>query len=129
MAWSINQLPSVPTQAVLILILAATGVPLCTHAVRRLNRKDPGCVVWDEIASLPITFFLIPADLMWSPTVLLAGFALHRVFDITKPPPARQLERLPDGLGVMADDWAAAVYSCLVLHGLLWWLPPGCYGG
>ena len=47
----------------------------------------------------------------------LAGFLLHRLFDITKPPPARQLERLPDGLGVMADDVMASVYACLALAG------------
>ena len=43
------------------------------------------------------------------------GFLLHRLFDITKPPPAAQLEGLPDGLGVMADDLAAAIYAALVL--------------
>ena len=39
----------------------------------------------------------------------------HRLFDITKLPPCRQLERLPDGLGVMADDWAAAAYAAAIL--------------
>ena len=71
----------------------------------------------DEIASLPITFFLVPID---SVGVAAAGFALHRLFDISKPPPIRQIERLPAGLGVMADDWMAGVYSCVALHALLW---------
>jgi phosphatidylglycerophosphatase A len=81
------------------------------------NVKDPGCIVLDEIASLPITFFLVPMN-SW--IVVAAGFALHRLFDISKPPPARQLERLPEGLGIMADDWAAGVYSNLVLHALIY---------
>jgi phosphatidylglycerophosphatase A len=50
----------------------------------------------------------------------VAGFLLHRLFDITKPPPAAQLENLPEGLGVMADDLAAAIYACVVLYGIAW---------
>jgi phosphatidylglycerophosphatase A len=101
-----------------IAAICAAGVPLCTAAVRRLGgKKDPGSIVFDEIASLPITFLLVDTDRPW---LLGLGFLLHRVFDITKPPPARQLERLPDGLGVMADDWVAGVYSNLALHALIW---------
>ena len=97
-----------------IVALFVVGVPLCTAAVKRLGgKKDPGCIVFDEIASLPITFFLVP---MTEPLVVLAGFALHRLFDITKPPPARQLESLPDGLGIMADDVIAGIYSNLALR-------------
>jgi len=79
--------------------------------------KDNQAIVWDEIASMPIVFLLVP---MTGWTVAVVGFALHRLFDITKPPPARQLERLPDGLGVMADDWIAALYACLALAALAW---------
>ena len=50
--------------------------------------------------------------------IALAGFLLHRLFDITKPPPCGQLERLPEGLGVMADDLMASIYACLSLFGL-----------
>ena len=56
---------------------------------------------------------------------LVAGFVLIRIFDIAKPPPVKQLEKLPDGLGVMADDWAAGVYACGALHLLLWLTPLG----
>ena len=45
---------------------------------------------------------------------------MHRLFDITKPPPAGQLERLPEGLGVMADDLMAAIYGAIALYGLAW---------
>ena len=112
-------------EVLVIVVVCLLGIPICTRAARALGgEKDPGAIVLDEIVSLPITFFLVP---MSSVAVIFAGFALHRLFDIAKPPPVRQLERLPDGLGVMADDWAAGVYSCLVLHGLLWlkWLPTG----
>jgi len=51
------------------------------------------------------------------PPSLLGGFLLFRLFDIVKPPPARQFERLPEGTGIVADDLAAAVYAGLVLWG------------
>ena len=76
-------------------------------------------MVWDEIASMTITFFLVSQTDMNRWTVLLAGFVLHRIFHISKLPPLNRLERLPAGLGVMADDWMAGVYSCVSLHLLL----------
>jgi len=49
---------------------------------------------------------------------VLAGFLVFRALDILKPWPARRLERLPGGFGIMADDVMAAVYGNLVMHGL-----------
>lgn len=121
LAWVIGWMPWY-WQTPAIVAVCAAGIPVCTIAARSLgNVKDPGCIVLDEIASLPITFFLVPMD-SW--LVVAVGFGLHRLFDITKPPPARPLERLPEGLGIMADDWAAGVYSNLALHALrsLGWL-------
>jgi len=107
-----------PIRVVVIVAICAAGIPICTAACRRLGgAKDPGSIVLDEIASMPMTFFLIP---MTGLQVVFAGFLLNRAFDIAKPAPARQLEHLPEGLGVMADDWAAGIYSCLVLHLLVW---------
>jgi phosphatidylglycerophosphatase A len=121
LAWSISLIPNVWLQLVVVLAICALGVPICTIAARLLGSKeDPQQVVFDEIAAVPITFFLVPHEVIQRPLVLLAGFLLFRLFDITKPPPARQLERLPTGLGIMADDWAAGVYACLALHAILW---------
>ena len=88
-----------------------------------LGKKDPGEVVWDEIATVPIVFLFVDPRLMTRPETLLVGFALHRLFDISKPPPVRNLEKLPDGLGIMSDDVAAAIYGCIAMHGLLWVWP------
>jgi phosphatidylglycerophosphatase A len=121
LAWAINSIPSLAIQIAIIIAICLLGIPICTIAARRLgNLKDPGCIVLDEIASLPITFFLVPVAAFERPWVVVAGFVLHRIIDITKPPPAPQLERLPEGLGIMADDWSAGVYSCLLLHAILW---------
>jgi len=56
--------------------------------------------------------------------LLVAAFALHRLFDITKPFPCRQLEHLPAGLGIMADDWGAAAWMAVALTACRWcgWL-------
>jgi phosphatidylglycerophosphatase A len=118
LAWAAGQLPGIGWQIVAIGIAVLVGVPLTTSANRALGaEKDHQAIVWDEIASVPIVFLLVP---MANWKIAAAGFALHRLFDITKPPPARQLERLPEGWGVMADDVMAAIYAGLALWGLAW---------
>jgi phosphatidylglycerophosphatase A len=118
LAWAIGGLPGIGWQLLAIVALIAVGIPLCTAAGRALGgKKDNQAIIWDEIVTVPIVFLLVPLS-SW--TVALVGFLLHRLLDITKPAPARQLERLPDGLGVMADDVAAGVYACLALAGLAW---------
>ncbi len=122
LAWAVGLL-SWQVALLVIVILCVLGIPLSTRAARDLGgKKDPGIIVWDEIASMPITFFLVP---MASIEVVLIGFLLNRIFDISKFPPANYLEHLPDGLGIMSDDWAAGIWSCLALHLILWlgWLP------
>jgi phosphatidylglycerophosphatase A len=95
------------------------AVALCGEAERRLGTSDPGEVVLDEFVAMPICFLgwdrLPESWPAW--VVLLAGFGLFRLFDIVKPLGISQLQRLPGGWGVVADDIAAALVSCAVLHG------------
>jgi len=60
---------------------------------------------------------LIGAPLAWQS--FLAGFIIFRVFDIVKPSPVRQLERLPEGTGIVVDDVAAGLYGLAVMQLLL----------
>ena len=123
LAYGIAHLPGVALQIGAISAVIAASIPICSTAALQLGgAKDPGAIVLDEIAAVPIVFAFIPPDrLSWhSPWVWLAGFVLFRLFDITKPPPARQLERLPEGLGIVADDLAAAGYACAALHLLVY---------
>jgi len=118
LAWAISHLPGVGWQVVAIAVLFAVGIPVATAAGRALGgSEDNQAIIWDEIVTVPVVFLLVPLT-NWK--IALAGFLLHRLFDITKPPPAAQLEQLPDGLGVMADDLMAAIYACLGLYGLTW---------
>jgi len=121
LSWAILQVPSALGQIAIIAAICLAAVPICTAAARRLgSAKDPSAIVLDEVVSLPIVFLFVPADqLSHQPWLWAAGFVLFRLFDVTKPPPARQLERLPDGAGIVADDIAAALYSCAVLHVLI----------
>ena len=74
-----------------------------------LGRKDPGPVVVDEGAGICLTLLYQPMH--YGTWVVVAAFIAFRIFDVTKPPPCRQLERLPTGWGILADDLAAAVYA------------------
>jgi phosphatidylglycerophosphatase A len=108
-AWAIGQLAGVGWEIAAIAVAFVVGIPITTAANRALgSEKDNQAIIWDEIATLPVVFLWAP---MANWKVALAGLALHRLFDITKPPPARQLERLPAGLGIMADDLMAAIYA------------------
>jgi len=117
--WLASSQSPPPVRPVLALALAvaavAAGIPAATRVARASRRKDPQFVVIDEVAGQLIT--LIAAPLTWKS--LLVGFILFRGFDIVKPPPVRQLERLPDGAGIVLDDVAAGFYAWGVMQTLL----------
>ena len=73
---------------------------------------DPGKAVWDEFLGMWITCILLPPTLPW----LAAAFICFRVFDVLKPWPARRLENLHGGWGIMADDIAAGIYGFVLLN-------------
>lgn len=112
-----------------ILLGIAASVWLCGKAEKLLLQKDPSSVVLDEIIAVPICFvpwvaglwhhsgaFPEPAAFFTSKTWWMTGaiFALFRVFDILKPWPVKQSQRLPGGWGVTVDDVLAAAYVALV---------------
>ena len=103
-----------PTPNGLLLVLLvgtalsiAAGVPAATIAARESARHDPQFVVIDEVAGQWIALLGSPADFRHGIIALI----LFRIFDITKPFPARQLERLPEGWGIVFDDVAAGLYA------------------
>jgi len=96
-------------------IAVAIGIPAATAAAQASGVKDPQFVVIDEVAGQWITLLFAPVS--WK--TLLAGFILFRGFDIVKPPPVRQLEKLPEGTGIVADDLAAGAFGLAILQALL----------
>ncbi len=82
------------------------------------GEKDCQKIVIDEIAGMVVTFIAIPFNWMTA----LAGFILFRLFDITKPPPIYQSQRLKGGWGVVIDDVVAGAFANIVLQiGLSLW--------
>ena len=97
------------------IVVIIVGIPAATRIVRASGLKDPQFVVIDEVAGQLVTLVAVP--LAWK--TFLAGLILFRVFDILKPPPVRQLERLPEGFGIVIDDLAAGLYALICMHLLL----------
>jgi phosphatidylglycerophosphatase A len=96
----------------LALLLLAPAIWAAGVSAREAKLEDPQFVVVDEVIGQWIALAGAPS-LNWKS--YLAAFALFRLFDIVKPPPARQMERLPGGLGINADDVMAGIYAALVL--------------
>jgi phosphatidylglycerophosphatase A len=97
---------------VLAAVLFLPGVWAAGETARLKQLKDPGIVVVDEVIGQWITM-AGASPLNW--TSCIAALALFRLFDIWKPWPVRQLEALPGGLGINADDVMAGVYGAAVL--------------
>lgn len=74
--------------------------------------EDPGKAVWDEFVGLWVTCLLLPKELGW----LAAAFVCFRILDVLKPWPARRLESLHGGLGIMADDFMVGIYGAILLN-------------
>lgn len=106
---------SAAVQGLAIVVLLVAGSLSGSVAERHFGRTDPGQIVIDEVMGMLITLFLNPVG--W--TGAIVGFGLFRAADILKPFPARRLERLPGGVGVMADDAMAAIYANLALRATL----------
>lgn len=97
------------------IVLTAVGIWVADIVARDTGLKDPQLVVIDEVAGVLVT--LSVAHPTWG--ALAAGVVLFRLFDQTKPWPARTAERrLPGGWGIVLDDVAAGVWGALVLYGL-----------
>jgi phosphatidylglycerophosphatase A len=128
--------PAEPWQSVLILALLIVWswitVALGDWAERYYNVKDSQVFVTDEVAGFLLTVLLFHnADAPWITT--LWAFPITRAIDIVKIPPARRLEKLPSGWGVLADDLLGSVYAAGVLW-IAWYMLdevgpwPGLFG-
>jgi len=96
-------------------ILVIAGVVAAGHVARLVGIEDPGIVVVDEVAGMWVSLLFLPL----TPVTAAAAFVIFRIFDVVKPFPARRLEDLPGGYGIMCDDLMAGAYANLVLRGIL----------
>ena len=110
-----------------LLVSCYLTVVLSPWAERHWKKKDPGNYVLDEVAGFLVTVLLFrlpdPSDLTNLGLVVFWAFMVTRAIDIIKPPPARQLEALPQGWGILLDDIASSLYAAGLLHVGVWLLP------
>jgi phosphatidylglycerophosphatase A len=115
LAYSLPASLRTPVLIALAVLITLIGIPAATSVARSSGIKDPQFVVIDEVAGQLVTLIAVP--FAWK--TFLLGFILFRGFDIVKPPPVRQVEKLPEGTGIVLDDVAAGLYACGVLHLLM----------
>ncbi len=101
------------TLLAMIIVLLGPGIWSATVTERAAKTHDPGMVVIDEVLGQWVTL-LGAAALGWK--VFVVAFVLFRIFDIWKPFPVRNFERLPEGFGIVTDDLAAGIYGALILY-------------
>lgn len=100
--------------AVTVLIL---GFLVSGKMEAMMGRKDPGCVVIDEVAGILIAFFMLPLSI----PVVLTAFFLFRAFDMFKIFPVNKLEHLDGSVGIMTDDLVAGIYTNIIMHLAIRW--------
>ena len=115
LAWAWWGCSSIGLQVAAAAIALVLGVWSGEQVARRLRDKDPSLVVIDEIAGMWVTLVALP----WNPVTVVAGFFMFRLFDVFKPYPARDLERVPGGWGIMLDDVVAGIYANLAVRVVL----------
>ena len=109
----------IPVNPVIIMLTAGLGIFSSGVYARITGKEDPGEIVIDEVVGMWIALY------GQGPGLFVPAFGLFRILDIVKPFPVRNLERLPGGIGIMADDIAAGILANLILRGTCWLLFSG----
>jgi phosphatidylglycerophosphatase A len=104
-----------PVYFLFIFCIMVLGLLTSGKAEKLLNRKDPGCIVIDEIMGMLIALSFLPSDAK----IVILAFLIFRILDMLKPFPAERLQNLHGAIGVMGDDLVAGVYANIVLQVIL----------
>ena len=94
-----------------IFCIIVLGLLTSGRTEKLLNKKDPGCIVIDEVAGMLLALSFMPYDFK----IIFLGFIIFRILDTLKPYPAGRLQYLRGSFGVMADDLIAGIYTNIVL--------------
>jgi len=98
-----------------VILIIILSIIVSSFSIEIFESEDPKQVVADELCGFLVTMFLVSPSLL----NILLGFVIFRLFDIIKPLPIRRIEQLPGGFGIVLDDVAAGIYSCIVIHIIL----------
>ena len=104
---------ALPLALLCVVLLIGMAVWIAADAEKLLKKKDPGCIVIDEIAGMAVTLVGLPFNL----TTAVIGFIIFRILDISKPFPIRTLDkRVSGGVGIVIDDVVAGIFANLLLR-------------
>ena len=106
------------TLITLIVIIFVLGVYTSSIVEVKLTKKDPSIIVIDEWVGQWIALLFLPKSLLWG----LVAFGLFRIFDIWKPYPIKNLDKMHGGWGIMLDDVLAGIYALVVISALRAWI-------
>ncbi|MBM3334058.1 phosphatidylglycerophosphatase A [Candidatus Sumerlaeota bacterium] len=112
---NVSTYPFAFVMVAILLALTAVAIWSADVAERTYGEKDSHKIVIDEI----VGFFVAMAFVPFRWPHVAAAFVVFRVLDVVKPAPIRHAQRLPGGLGVVADDLLAGLYTCVIVHGLM----------
>jgi phosphatidylglycerophosphatase A len=108
---------SIPLALFFTILLILLAIWSAHQTEKILDKKDPGCIVIDEIAGMVVTLIGLPFGLKTA----IMGFLIFRLLDIVKPPPIRQIEStFTGGLGVVLDDIVAGIFGNIILRFVFW---------
>jgi phosphatidylglycerophosphatase A len=113
--YAVRSTGSTVVELATIAVLFVVGIWAGTVAEHHFGGVDPGPIVLDEVVGMLITLCLLPVNAAGA----LVGFVVFRLLDVVKPFPSARFEKLPGGLGVMADDGMAAIYGNLAMRAAL----------
>lgn len=119
--YAVRSSGSLAVELATIIVLFVLGIWSGTEAEHHFGGVDPAPVVLDEVVGMLITLAFIPVNVFGA----ILGFLVFRALDVVKPWPSADMERLPGGLGVMADDGMAAIYANLIMQVLVRLAPAG----
>ena len=103
-------------QAAVAAVLVALAIPICDRAERLFGTKDDRRIVADEYLTFPICVLGLPW--MEHPWLLALAFVTNRAMDVIKPPPARKLQAVRGGAGIVLDDLFSTLYALALNHAL-----------
>ena len=107
-------------QTVVAVCMVLMAVPICGEAEKHFGKKDDRRIVADEYLTFPLCVLALPVvEHLW---LLAVAFVTHRILDIIKPPPAKRMQEMHGGFGIVMDDVVSSLYALAVNHAIWWFL-------
>jgi phosphatidylglycerophosphatase A len=95
-----------------VLLVSVLGFLFSGRAERALGKKDPSCIVIDEVLGMLLSLVFLPYSLK----MVISAFILFRVLDIFKPFPISRFQKMSGSIGIMGDDIMAGILTNIILQ-------------